>query len=211
MAKAAAILRTVCTALGVVASARLAAAQCPDGTPPPCGPQPGRALAPHPNSIAVLPFGNRSPDTADVYLAEGMTEEVSSHLTRLSRLQVKARSLVLAQWRRTPDPFGAARQLNVAWFVTGTVRHAAPQLLVSVELVRPATGEQVWAKRFARSDGDLFAAQAEVAESIAVVVGGRLTPGDRVVLARRPTRNNEADLGVKYSTDAESAQCKSSR
>ncbi len=192
MAKPAAVFQSVCIALGVAAFARLAAAQCPDGTPPPCGPQPVHAPAPNPNSIAVLPFGNRSPDTTDVYLAEGMTEEVSSQLTQLSRLQVKARSLVLAQWRRTPDPFDAARHLNVAWFVTGTVRHAAPQLLVSVELVRPATGEQVWAKRFSRSDGDLFAAQAEVAESVAVLVGGRLTPRDRAVLARRPTRNNEA-------------------
>jgi tetratricopeptide (TPR) repeat protein len=121
-----------------------------------------------------------------------MTEEVSSQLTQLSRLQVKARSLVLAQWRRTPDPFDAARRLNVAWYVHGTVRHVAPQLLVSVELVRPATGEQVWAKRFARSDADVFAAQAEVAESVAVVVGGRLSPRERAALVRRPSRNNEA-------------------
>jgi len=178
--------------LAVAAAGPALAQVCPDGTPPPCRAGAARTPAPTPNSIAVLPFGNRSPDTADVYLAEGMTEEVSSHLTLLSRLQVKARSLVAAQWRRTPDPLDAARRLNVAWFVTGTVRHAAPQLLVSVELVRPATGEQVWAKRFARSDVDVFAAQAEVAESVAVVVGGRLSPTERAALVRRPTRNNEA-------------------
>jgi TolB-like protein/tetratricopeptide (TPR) repeat protein len=165
------------------------AQQCPDGTPPPCG---ARPVPPSPHSIAVLPFGNRSPDTADVYLAEGMTEEVGSHLTQLGRLQVKARGVVAAAWQRNPDPLGAARRLNVAWYVHGTVRHVAPQLLVSVELVRPATGEQVWAKRFARPDGDLFAVQAEVAESVAVMVSGRLSPGERAVLVRRPTRNNEA-------------------
>ena len=163
--------------------------QCPDGTPPPCA---ARQAAPSPQSIAVLPFVNRSPDTADVYLAEGMTDEVGSHLTQVSRLKVKARGVVAAAWQRNPDPLGAARALRVAWYVQGTVRHVAPQLLVSVELVRPATGEEVWAKRFARSDGDLFAAQAEVAESVAMVVGGRLSPGERAVLARRPTRNNEA-------------------
>jgi len=164
-------------------------AQCPDGTPPPCGP---RQPPPSPYSIAVLPFANRSPDTADVYLAEGMTDEVGSHLTQVSRLQVKARGLVAAVWQRNPDPLSAARALRVAWYVHGTVRHVAPQLLVSVELVRPATGEEVWAKRFARSDVDVFAAQAEVAESVAVVVGGRLSPGERAVLVRRPTRSNEA-------------------
>ena len=166
-----------------------ALAQCPDGTPPPCGP---RQTPPSPYSIAVLPFANRSPDTADVYLAEGITDEVGSHLTQVSRLQVKARGVVAATWQRNPDPLGAARALRVAWYVHGTVRHAAPQLLVTVELVRQATGEEVWAKRFARSDADVFAAQAEVAESVAVVVGGRLSPGERAVLARRPTRNNEA-------------------
>jgi len=179
-------------ALGVLASARLASAQCPDGTPPPCAGQAVRAPAPARNSIAVLPFANRSPDTADVYLAEGMTDEVGSHLTRVSRLQVKARGVVAAAWQRNPDPVGAARALRVAWYVHGTVRHAPPQLLVSVELVRPATGEEVWAMRFARPDADLFAAQAEVAESVAVVVGGRLSPGEHAVLATRPTRNNEA-------------------
>lgn len=166
-----------------------AVAQCPDGTPPPCG---LRQAPPSPRSIAVLPFANRSPDSADVYLAEGMTDEVGSHLTQVSRLQVKARGVVAAAWQRNPDPLGAARALRVAWYVHGTVRHVPPQLLVSIELVRPATGEEVWARRFARSDADVFAAQAEVAESVAVVVGGRLSPAERTALARRPTRNNQA-------------------
>ena len=108
------------------------------------------------------------------------------------RTFMRARGVVAATWQRNPDPLGAARALRVAWYVHGTVRHVAPQLLVSVELVRPATGEEVWAKRFARSDADVFAAQAEVAESVAMVVGGRLSPGERASLARRPTRNNEA-------------------
>ena len=181
----------VALAAATLLAAGPALAQCPDGTPPPCGGAAAPAR-PSPRSIAVLPFANRSPDSADVYLAEGMTDEVGSHLTQVSRLQVKARGVVAAAWQRNPDPLGAARALRVAWYVHGTVRHVPPQLLVSIELVRPATGEEVWAKRFARSDADVFAAQAEVAESVAVVVGGRLSPGERTVLARRPTRDNEA-------------------
>ena len=172
----------------------LAQAQCPDGTPPPCGstaPRPAPVAAP-PLSVAVLPFQSRSPDSADSYLAEGTTEEVTNQLTRLGRLQVKARGLVAAQWRRTPDPFDAARRLNVAWFVHGNVRRVAGQLLVNVELVRATTGEEAWAARFPRRDSDVFAVQAEVAESVAVQVGGRLTPGERAAIARRPTRDNEA-------------------
>ncbi|MEK6769069.1 MAG: hypothetical protein AABY85_08800 [Gemmatimonadota bacterium] len=182
--------------ISLSAVTRLAVAQCPDGSPPPCRSQPVARVAsappPAPTSVAVLPFQNRSPDSTDAYLAEGMTEEVGNRLTQLGRLQVKARGLVEAQWRRTPDPFDAARRLNVAWFVHGSVRHAGTQLLVNVELVRATTGEEVWASRFPRRDADVFAVQAEVAESVAVVVGGRLSPVERATLARRPTRDNEA-------------------
>jgi len=166
--------------------------QCPDGTPPPCRGAVVAHPAPPPLSIAVLPFESRSPDTADAYLAEGMTEEVGNRLTRVSRLQVKARGLVGAQWRRTPEPFAAARALSVAWFVHGNVRHVSGQLLVNVELVRATTGEEAWASRFPRRDADVFAVQAEIAESVAVVVGGRLTPGEHATIARRPTLNNDA-------------------
>jgi TolB-like protein/cytochrome c-type biogenesis protein CcmH/NrfG len=144
------------------------------------------------NSIAVLPFASRSPDTADVYLAEGMTEEVGNRLTQLGRLVVTSRGVVAAQWRRNPDALAAARALRVAWFVHGNVRHVAGQLLVNVELVRATTGEEVWASRFPRRDTDVFAVQAEVAESVAAVVAGRLSQGERVALTRRPTRSNEA-------------------
>jgi hypothetical protein len=63
--------------LGVLASARLATAQqCPDGTPPPCGRPAARAAAPAPNSVAVLYLDNLSRDTADAFLADGLTEEI---------------------------------------------------------------------------------------------------------------------------------------
>jgi TolB-like protein len=145
-----------------------------------------------PNSIAVLPFANRSPDTADAYLAEGMTEEVSNQLARLGRLQVRAPSQAAAQWRRTADALEAGRRLNVAWVVEGHVRHVASQLQVSASLLRVGSGEQVWGGRFARSASDVFTVQAEVAESVAAAVVGRLLPAERAVLARRPTRSNEA-------------------
>jgi TolB-like protein/tetratricopeptide (TPR) repeat protein len=177
--------------LGFCAAAQLEG-QCPDGTPPPCAPRLARAATLSPTSVAVLPFANRSPDTADVYLAEGMTEEIGNRLTQLGRLQVISRGMVAAQWRRSPDGLAAARALRVAWFVNGSVRHVSGQLLVNVELVRAITGEEVWASRFPRSDRDMFAVQAEIAESVAAVVGGRLSPGERAAVTRRPTGNNEA-------------------
>jgi len=82
------IARQCAFALAALALARSVAAQCPDGTPAPCrvAVAPARAAPPAPNSIAVLPLQNRSPDTADAYLAEGLTEEVLTNLAGYSMM-----------------------------------------------------------------------------------------------------------------------------
>jgi hypothetical protein len=63
--------------------------QCPDGTPPPCNR--AAARAPSPNSVAVLYLDNLSRDTADAYLADGLTEEIIIRLSQVRRLEVKSR------------------------------------------------------------------------------------------------------------------------
>src|SRR4051812_12781671 len=77
--------------------ARIADAQCPDGTPPPCN-RAGRAVsiaAPSSaNSVAVLYFENLGRDTSDVYIADGLTEEVTSRLGQVGRLSVISRTAV---------------------------------------------------------------------------------------------------------------------
>src|SRR5215472_19362282 len=68
------------------------AAQCPDGSPPPCGRgAPGRPSAPPANSVAVLYLDNLSRDTADAFLADGLTEEIIIRLGQVPRLAVKSR------------------------------------------------------------------------------------------------------------------------
>ena len=76
--------------LAVCATGSLAG-QCPDGTPPPCAVRPYHAPAPPPNSVAVLYLANLSRDTADAYLADGLTEEIIIRLGQVPRLSVKSR------------------------------------------------------------------------------------------------------------------------
>jgi TolB-like protein/tetratricopeptide (TPR) repeat protein len=171
-------------------AARGARAQCADGTPPPCGSRSAAVAAR--NSVAVLPFASRSADTADVYLAEGLAEELANQLASTGRLQLKALTTAAAQLRRTPDPVEAGKQLGVAWVVTGSVRRAGTQLLVNASLIKVGSAEQAWGARFPRTVADLFAVQAEVAESVTVAVVGRLAPAERRTLARAPTIDREA-------------------
>jgi TolB-like protein len=90
------------------------AAQCPDGSPPPCRPQ-GTHLPPTPNSVAVLYFDNLSRDTADAYLADGLTEEIIIRLGQVQRLEVKSRFEVQRyRGHALPDPGALGRSLAAA-------------------------------------------------------------------------------------------------
>ena len=182
--------RVLCL-LGLVASARAAAAQCPDGTPPPCrGAR--TATAPAANSVAVLYFDSRGADSADAYLAEGLTEEIIGRLQQVRRLAVASRyaSQRVRGQRETPATLG--RQLRARFLVGGSVQRVAGRLVVRVELLRADRERGVWAERYDRTGDDLLTLVDEIARAVATAVAGELLPGERTSLARRPTRNNEA-------------------
>ncbi len=167
-------------------------AQCPDGSPPPCR-TPARVASatPAPNSLAVLSFDNLSRDTADAYLADGLTEEIIAQLGRIVRLAVKSRAAVL-RYRGAPDPVAAGRTLRVAHLVNGSVRRAGPRLRVNVELTRVASGDRVWGEVYDRDAADLLAIQEDIARSVATAIAGRLLPAERASLFARPTGSPEA-------------------
>ena len=169
-----------------------AMAQCPDGTPPPCRSARGVA-APPPSSVAVLYFDNASRDTNDVYLADGLSEEIISRLSGIERLTVRSRFLV-RRYRGVAldDPAAVGRALNVSYFVSGTIRRAGGRLRVSAELIRAAGGAQVWGQEFEQSGGDVFAIQEAVAREVATGIVGRLLPAERQTLAVRPTQSAAA-------------------
>lgn len=180
-------LRIVCAAL-VVASAELQA-QCPDGSPPPCAGSPASRARP---TIAVLYFDNLSRDTADAYLAHGMTEELIARLGQLSRLSVKSRNAVLPFRNRAADPASMGRTLGATHLVSGSVRRAGQRVRVSVELVQVSNGTRVWGEQYDQTDSDVLAIQDSVASGIARAIAGRLGAGERASLTVRPTRNAAA-------------------
>lgn len=177
-------------------------AQCPNGAPPPCS---RSVAAPPRTSVAVLYFDNLSPDTADAYLAEGLTEEMIARLGGIGRLIVSSRTAAQRFRGRTGgDPAALGRALGVAHLVSGSVRRAGSQLRVTVELVRAATGTHVWGEQYDRSDADLLAIEADIATAVATAIAGRLLPGQRASLAARPTSNPRAyDFYLRGNRDLE--------
>jgi len=169
-------------------------AQCPDGAPPPCRTAAARPAATAPasaNSVAVLYFENLSRDTSDAYIADGLTEEITSRLGQVSRLTVTSRTSVrrLRGTTAAMSPGDIGRALNVSYLVNGTVRRVGQRLRVTVELLRASTGVQAWSNQFDRTTDDLLGIQDEIAIAVAAGITGQLLPAERARLQSRPTTN----------------------
>jgi len=169
------------------------AAQCPDGTPPPCAGRPSRAAAALPNSVAVMYLDNQSHDTSDAYLADGLTEEITTKLGQIGRLAVTSNT-VMRRYRgaEAPEPEALGRALRVAQLVSGSVRRAGHRIRVNVELLRARDGVQLWADAYDQTDADLLGIEETIARSVATAIAGRLLPDEQATLAARPTQNPEA-------------------
>lgn len=180
-------------ALGVWATAASAnlVAQCPNGAPPPCTGQAARG--PVPTSVAVLYFENLSRDSADLYLADGITEELTSRLGAVARLRVTGRSVVRrAQQHAGGDALAVGRALNVRYLVEGSLRRSGARVRISARLLRASDGVRVWGDDYDRTMDDLLALQEDIAGHVAAAVTGQLLPGERSALAARPTSSPEA-------------------
>ncbi len=162
-------------------------AQCPDGSPPPCG---TRAAAPHPNSVAVLHFSAR--DTADVYRAEGLTEDIATLLGRVTGIEVKAPSVVRGTRPGGPeDPRVMGQALHVRYVVEGSLRHAGSQVHVTARLVEARSGVTAWGDAYDRAEDEMLVLPSVIAREISARVGGS-APGRRAAAATLPTRNPDA-------------------
>ena len=186
-AVARALLLCVCC---VCASVRPVAAQCPDGTPAPCGGRPAHLVAaPSPNSVAVLYLTNLSRDTADAYLADGLTEEIIIRLGQVPRLNVKSRFEVERFRGRAAaqDPSAVGRALQVAYLVFGSVQRAGDRVRLRYEVIRAATRAQVAGDVIDRASGDLLTVESDIAAAVATAITGQVLPDERTRLSRPVT------------------------
>ncbi len=176
-----------------LASARDLRAQCPDGSPPPCRAVVRAAGAPPATSIAVLSFTNASHDSADAFLATGIADAVTARLSGVRRLSVASRAAV-TRVREIEDLRTAeiGRELGVTYLLTGSIRPDGGRLAVTVELVRAANGQQVWARQFDQPRAELLAVQGAIARGAAEAIVGPLRQEEQDRLAVRPTRDPRA-------------------
>jgi len=142
-------------------------------------------------SIAVLPFDNRSPDPNDAYFTEGIHDDLLTNLSHIGSLKVISRTSVSRYANTDKSIPEIAHELGVATVMEGAVQRAGNQVRINVQLIDAQTDEHLWAQIYDRelSTENLFAIQSEISESIARALEATLTPEEEQRVNQKPTRN----------------------
>ena len=153
--------------------------------------EPGR-LEPSPQSIAVLPFVDMSPDGSAAYLGDGLSEELSSDLAKIPALRVAARTSAFAFKGRDIDVRSIGSQLGVRFVLEGSVRREGERVRVTAQLIDASTGFHAWTESYDRPWQDLIGIQQEISGAIARKLHAVLTPELAQQLQVVPTGNPRA-------------------
>src|SRR4029450_10035258 len=126
-----------------------------------------------------LPFSNLSGDPGQDYFSDGLTEDVTTDLSRIEGAFVIARNTMQSYRGKTVDIKQLGRELGVRYVLEGSVRRAEPQVRVNAQLIDAETGAHLWAARFDRGAEDLFSFQTEVTGQIARTLHLQLKEAER--------------------------------
>lgn len=123
-------------------------------------------------SIAVLPFVNLGTDAASGRLAEGLTDDIITDLTRYRDFDVIARNSLEAYRSRPTDVRRLRDELSIRYLLEGSIQRADERIRVTAQLIDVASGTNIWSERWDRPAEDVFAVQTEVAEHTASAIAG---------------------------------------
>jgi DNA-binding winged helix-turn-helix (wHTH) protein/TolB-like protein len=148
------------------------------------------------DSIAILPFSTNNSDSE--YLADGLTDGITSDLSRISRIRVIDRSSTFQYKNQSTDPVTAGRELKVRAVVTGQVEQQDIAIVIDVKMIDLVSGQQIWQQQFRRRKGEFFSTQQEISQAILKIAVPEMTRQDQSRLTRRQTDDPEAyDLYLK--------------
>ena len=144
------------------------------------------------NSIAVLPFQNKSGDSNSEYLSDGLAESLIYRLTQLPNLKVSPTSAVIRYKGKDTDVAKIASELGVDAVMTGRLAQIGDNLTISVELVDVRNNTLLWGEQYDRKMTDLLATQREIAATITQKLQLKLSGDDVQGINKKYTDNNEA-------------------
>jgi TolB-like protein/Flp pilus assembly protein TadD len=179
-----------------------AVAPAPSQTGEPSEPPPALPLPDKP-SIVVLPFVNMSADPEQEYFSDGITEDLTSDLSRISSLFVIARNSAFTYKGKPVKVQEVGSELGVQYVLEGSVRKADDRVRITAQLVDAATGYHLWAERYDRPLTDIFVVQDELTRRIVGTLQGQLALWEQGIPLRRRTDSLDAYdaflRGAEYS------------
>ncbi|QOZ45510.1 transcriptional regulator [Bradyrhizobium sp. CCBAU 53340] len=145
--------------------------------------------AEHRPSIAVLPFLNLSGEKEQEYLADGITEDIITALTRFRWLFVIARNSSFTYKHKSLDAKQIAQELGVEYLIEGSIRRSAQKIRISAQLIEATSAKHIWAERYDLELTEVFAIQDEIAERVAGAIEPELLKTEGAQAAARHTGN----------------------
>jgi adenylate cyclase len=145
-------------------------------------------------SVAVLPFTNMSGDPEQEYIADGITENIITALSKVPDMLVIARNSTFTYKGKPVKVQQIAEELSVQYVLEGSVQKSESRLRITVQLVDAIKGRHVWAERYDRDLKDIFALQDEITMKVIAELQVELTEGDKARRAAKGTNNLEAYL-----------------
>lgn len=143
-------------------------------------------------SVCVLPFANMSGDVEQEYFSDGISEDITTDLSKVSALGVTARNTAFMFKGQAGDVCDIARKLGVTHVLEGSVRKAGGRVRITAQLIDGGTGDHIWADRYDRELTDIFAIQDEISHSIVDALKVRLLPEEKKALDQRGTSSVDA-------------------
>jgi len=142
--------------------------------------------------LAVLPLRPLNPQSADPYLELGIPDSLITRFSRLQQLAVRPTSSILRYSDGARDSLVAGRELKAQTVLEGTLQKLDGAVRVTVRLLRVADGRALWAGAFEEKNTDLYRLEDGLAEQVAQALATGLTDADKKLLARSPTRRDDA-------------------
>ncbi len=140
-------------------------------------------------SIAVLPFDNMSTDPDQEFFSDGISEDIITALSKITKLFVVARNSTFAYKGKAVDIKQVGREQGVRYVLEGSVRRGGNQLRITAQLIDAQSGNHIWAERYDRQTSDLFALQDEITREVVSALQVRLTDGEQALLWKGGTTN----------------------
>jgi adenylate cyclase len=147
-------------------------------------------------SIAVLPFINMSGDQDQEFFSDGISEEIITGLSKIPQMFVIARNSTFTYKGKPVKVQVVSEELGVRYVLEGSVRKAGNRVRITAQLIDAFTGHHLWAERYDRDLGDIFALQDEITKKILTALQVELTEGQQARVYGRGTDN--FDAYIKY-------------